>query len=312
MMGVVVYNMEMTNGWKLPHHQRPQSLLSNSLVLIFVRLRLINFEPSTTMKFASLIGAALLAQQAIAHPGESAEQHAKDAAERRAYLNANKRSLAHCADALKKRGNDIAMHQRRAAQVEKARAKRTISTEKPYLRVRDVDDVLNTDHHSNLTGITVDSDPSILFSGNNSCILSPEVTQGPYWVQGELVREDITDNQEGIPFTLDIQIIDVKTCKPVPEAFLEIWHCNSTGVYSGVIANGNGNSNDSSNLDNTFNRGIQKSDEDGVVTFQTTFPGHYTGRAVSPATPAFVALTDNFETDTHPRHDIPRRHRQCQ
>jgi hypothetical protein len=236
------------------------------------------------MKFASIIGAALLAQQTIAHPGESAEQHAKDAAERRAYLNANKGSLAHCADALKKRGNDIAMHQRRAAQVEKARVKKSISTEKPYLRVRDVVDVLNTDHHSNLTGITVDADPSVIFSGNNSCVLSPEVTQGPYWVQGELVREDITDSQEGIPFTLDIQIIDVKTCEPVPEAFLEIWHCNSTGVYSGVIANGNGDSNDSSNLDNTFNRGIQKSDSDGVVTFQTNFPGHYTGRAVSHAT----------------------------
>jgi protocatechuate 3,4-dioxygenase beta subunit len=112
-------------------------------------------------------------------------------------------------------------------------------------------------------------------------VLSPEVTQGPYWVQGELVREDITDDQEGVPLTLDIQIIDVKTCEPVPEAFLEIWHCNSTGVYSGVVANGNGNANDTTNLDNTFHRGIQKSDEDGVVVFETQFPGHYTGRAVS-------------------------------
>jgi protocatechuate 3,4-dioxygenase beta subunit len=34
-------------------------------------------------------------------------------------------------------------------------------------------------------------------------------------------------------------------------------------------------------LDNTFHRGIQQSDADGVVTFETLFPGHYTGRAVS-------------------------------
>jgi protocatechuate 3,4-dioxygenase beta subunit len=247
------------------------------------------------MKITSIIGAALLAQQTFAHPGESAEQHGKDAAQRRAYLNANKRSLAHCADALQKRGNDVAMHQRRMAQVEKARAKRAISsgrfepvtkrqlltpgTENRYLRVRDVDSVLNTDHHSNMTGITTDSDPSLIFSGNNSCVLSPEVTQGPYWVQGELVREDVTDGQEGVPLTLDIQIIDVNTCEPVPEAFLEIWHCNSTGVYSGVVANGNGNTDDTSNMNNTFLRGIQKSDEDGVVTFETLFPGHYTGRA---------------------------------
>jgi hypothetical protein len=80
------------------------------------------------MKLTSFIGAALFAQQIIAHPGQSAEEYAKEAAERRAYLNANKRSLAHCADALQKRGNDIIMHNRRAAQVEKARAKRAISS----------------------------------------------------------------------------------------------------------------------------------------------------------------------------------------
>lgn len=79
------------------------------------------------MKFTTVLWAALLAHQSVAHPGESAEQKAKDAAERRAYLDANKRSLSHCADALKRRGNDVLMHQRRAAQVDKARAKRAIS-----------------------------------------------------------------------------------------------------------------------------------------------------------------------------------------
>ncbi|KAH8730076.1 oxidoreductase-like protein [Phaeosphaeriaceae sp. PMI808] len=228
------------------------------------------------MKFSNLIRAALLAQQCLAHPGQSTEEHAQEVAERQAYLNANPRSLADCADALRKRGNHIAMHQRRAAQVAKLQAKRAAET---TFHARDLNTVLNTNHHSNLTGITVDSESSVLFSGNNSCILSPETTQGPYWVQGELVREDITDGQKGVPLTLDIQIIDVNTCKPVPKAFLEIWHCNSTGVYSGVVANGNGNVNDASNLNKTFHRGIQKSDEDGVVVFETSFPGHYIGRA---------------------------------
>lgn len=83
--------------------------------------------------------------------------------------------------------------------------------------------------------------------------------------------------------TLDIQIIDVNTCEPVPQAYLEMWHCNATGVYSGVVAQGNGvGEDDESNLQNTALRGIQQSDENGVVVFQTIFPGHYTGRAVSP------------------------------
>lgn len=133
---------------------------------------------------------------------------------------------------------------------------------------------MNTNHHSNLTGITPDVDPAVLFAGNNSCILTPETTQGPYWVSGELVRQDIDEGQEGVPLTLDIQIIDVNTCEPVPKAYLEIWHCNSTGVYSGVSASGNGNSDDSTNLNSTFMRGVQPSDDVGVVTFNTLVPGH--------------------------------------
>lgn len=77
---------------------------------------------------------------------------------------------------------------------------------------------------------------------------------------------------------LDIQVLDVDTCEPVPAAYLEIWHCNSTGVYSGVSASGNGNTGDASNLNATFLRGVQQTDADGTVQFNTLFPGHYTGR----------------------------------
>ena len=155
----------------------------------------------------------------------------------------------------------------------------TSSTDKPYLQARDLDTVLATSHKSNLTNVTPNTDAATLFAGMNSCILSPELTVGPYYVQGELVRQNITDGQQGIDLTTDIQIVDINTCEPVPEVYLEAWHCNSTGVYSGVVNSGNGDSSDTSNLDKTFNRGIQKSDKDGVVTFDTTFPGHYTGRA---------------------------------
>jgi protocatechuate 3,4-dioxygenase beta subunit len=143
--------------------------------------------------------------------------------------------------------------------------------------------VLATSHASNLTGITLETDPSILFTGNNSCILTPEVTEGPYWVQGELIRQDVTEDQQGVPLHLDIQIIDVNTCEPVPQVYLEMWHCNSTGVYSGVVSSGNGDSSDKANLNATFLRGIAQADASGVVQFDTLFPGHYIGRAVSCA-----------------------------
>ena len=79
------------------------------------------------MKLTALISVAFLDQSSFAHPGESAAQHARDAAERRAYLANNKRSLSHCDDTLKARGNDITMHARRSAMVEKLRAKRAIA-----------------------------------------------------------------------------------------------------------------------------------------------------------------------------------------
>ena len=79
------------------------------------------------MKFTAVLGAALLAQQSFAHPGASAEEKAQEVAERRAYLANNKRDLSHCADKLKARGNDAAMHARRSATVEKLRAKRAIA-----------------------------------------------------------------------------------------------------------------------------------------------------------------------------------------
>lgn len=79
------------------------------------------------MKFTSVLSAALLAQSSFAHPGDSAEETAREVAARREYLANNKRSLAHCVEPLKARGNDVAMHKRRSAMVEQLRAKRSIS-----------------------------------------------------------------------------------------------------------------------------------------------------------------------------------------
>lgn len=59
----------------------------------------------------------------------------------------------------------------------------------------------------------------------------------------------------------------------MPELFVDVWNCNATGYYSGVESGQGG-------LNSTFLRGIQETDEDGVVAFETIFPGHYDGRAI--------------------------------
>jgi protocatechuate 3,4-dioxygenase beta subunit len=84
-----------------------------------------------------------------------------------------------------------------------------------------------------------------------------------------------------VPLTLDIQLIDDNTCEPIIRVYLEAWHCNATGVYSGVVAENNGDSADEENLDATFLRGVNVLDNDAVASFDTVIPGHYTGSAVS-------------------------------
>ncbi|KAH8659961.1 Intradiol ring-cleavage dioxygenase [Xylariales sp. PMI_506] len=224
------------------------------------------------MRFTQLVvsGLAVLPSSVLAHPGHDVSI---EAAERRQFLGSVKRaSLSHCASKLKARGVDKRNVARRAAALENARAKRG-------LKKRDLDSVLATSHNETSLGYTANTDESVLFSGNNSCVLTPEVTQGPYYVGGEYVRRNIIEDQEGVDTVIDYQVIDVETCEPVPDVYLEMWHCNSTGVYSGIVASGNGDSSDTDNINKTFLRGIQPTDSDGVAQFETIFPGHYLSRA---------------------------------
>ncbi|KAI7773502.1 hypothetical protein LA080_010560 [Diaporthe eres] len=223
------------------------------------------------MRFTSTLIPALLAGSAAAHPGHSVLEELQ---ERRDYMsNAQARDLSHCSAKLKARGIEARNAARRERTAEAARAKRGLKTK------RDLDTVLATDHNATDLGYTANTDAATLFTGNASCILTPDVTQGPYYVGGEYIRRDIRETQEGIDTVLDYQVIDVNTCEPVPNVYLEMWHCNSTGVYSGVVASGNGDSSDETNIDKTWLRGIQATDDDGVAQFETTFPGHYTSRA---------------------------------
>ncbi|GLI77806.1 hypothetical protein PoHVEF18_006100 [Penicillium ochrochloron] len=225
---------------------------------------------------AGLIG---LASIAAAHPGHD---HKAEAAERRAFMrNApiQARSLSQCASKLKARGLEAKNVARRQHAVKQIRRRRGLNTDAHFLKARDLDTLLNVSHASNLTGVTPSTDASVLFGSEATCILAPDVTQGPYYVSGELIRENIVDEQEGVALYMDIQLIDTNTCDPLPNVYMDLWHCNSTGVYSGVVASGNGDSSDTTNLDATFLRGIQPSNDEGVVQFQSIFPGHYTGRA---------------------------------
>ena len=76
---------------------------------------------------------------------------------------------------------------------------------------------------------------------------------------------------------MDINVIDVTTCKPVEDTYVELWGANATGVYTGVQAKVNGDGSGSS-LKSDNLRGIQPTDANGTASFITIVPGHYSGR----------------------------------
>ena len=114
------------------------------------------------------------------------------------------------------------------------------------------------------------------------CVVRPELTIGPYFVDEQLNRSDIRSEpsdgsvRDGIPLTLAINVFDVanSSCTPITDAQVDVWHCDAQGLYSGVSDQG---------FDTTgqkFLRGYQLTDATGKTQFLTIYPGWYQGRAV--------------------------------
>jgi protocatechuate 3,4-dioxygenase beta subunit len=113
-----------------------------------------------------------------------------------------------------------------------------------------------------------------------SCVLAPEVTEGPYWIDTSLTRRDVRGGRPGLRLDLVFAVQNARTCAPIAGADVEIWHCDATGVYSGFQqASQGGPGGGSGPTDTTrYLRGHQKSDAHGRARFTTIFPGWYRGR----------------------------------
>ncbi|MDT0480112.1 intradiol ring-cleavage dioxygenase [Streptomyces doebereineriae] len=142
--------------------------------------------------------------------------------------------------------------------------------------------------------------------------LTSETVEGPYYIDADKIRRDVTEDKEGIPLLLDIKVIDSETCRPIRNAAVDIWHCDAVGVYSGYEDMGNGGGGGPAPTgtptdaptgtptgtptgiptgpppgghqeptdDTRYLRGTWRTDKHGQVTFRTVFPGWYRGRCV--------------------------------
>ena len=116
------------------------------------------------------------------------------------------------------------------------------------------------------------SGPAAVASGLVTCVLTPEMTEGPYYLDGDKVRRDIREGRPGTRLDLATTVVDVSTCKPINGALVDIWHCDAGGTYSGFAQEGTDGK--------TFMRGIQRTNKSGLATFVTVYPGWYSGRTV--------------------------------
>ncbi|KAK6071016.1 hypothetical protein SCUP234_09926 [Seiridium cupressi] len=244
----------------------------------------------------SFLAAVLAAPLVLAHPGETAEAVKREMGMRNTQHAAASRALSQCQDTAEAVALRRRAAARRAAKADQLRAERGLLSKRMMHQKRDLENLAiysNQTHNATELGYSLDTPEETIFGSNNTCALVPETTIGPYYeihsmsrqegyelvadhercsVTGEFIRQNITEGQVGIPMHIDIQFLDMNTCTGAAALAADVWHCNSTGSYAGINATGEGG------LDTTFLRGVQLSDDSGVVAFDTIFPGHYDSR----------------------------------
>ncbi len=127
---------------------------------------------------------------------------------------------------------------------------------------------------------------------SDSCVLSPEQTEGPFYVRSP-IRQNIREDRNGFNLDLSVRVLSSVDCKPLAGALVEIWHCDASGRYSAYpediarqpwetiklvgLSDPNGVHVEPTNKKN-YLRGGQISNDEGEVRFSTIFPGWYDPR----------------------------------
>ena len=117
-----------------------------------------------------------------------------------------------------------------------------------------------------------------------SCVVRPQQTEGPFFVDEGLERSDIRPDPKtgevrpGIPLRLAFRVsrLSGTSCAPLAGAQVDVWHCDAEGRYSDVGGFGSR----ASTAGGRFLRGYQRTDAAGGAQFLTIYPGWYGGRAV--------------------------------
>jgi protocatechuate 3,4-dioxygenase beta subunit len=158
---------------------------------------------------------------------------------------------------------------------------------------------------STTTGSTSGAGSGTTTASGGACVEFPGETNGPFPADGTnsasggvvnvltqsgVVRSDITRSfgasttaAAGVPLTLTIMLEDTGTaCALLSGYAIYIWHCNRAGEYSLYS---------SDIVDENYLRGVQVTDSNGQVTFQSIYPACYSGRYPHIHVEVYASLT---------------------
>lgn len=137
--------------------------------------------------------------------------------------------------------------------------------------------------------ITVDFPSDAIFDKGSTCTvtLAEETTLGPCYFEDD-TGEDISLGLTGLPMQLCLRLVD-SDCQPLPDYTIEVWHCDTEGIYSGDTSESNDagsfagdfcTGGDDAAEQSSWYRGKLTTDSNGRVNFKTCFPGWYRGRTI--------------------------------
>lgn len=136
------------------------------------------------------------------------------------------------------------------------------------------------------------------------CVVKPELTEGPYFVDNQLNRSDIrSDPTTGqvsagkkLDLTFTVSQVSNGKCVPLKGAMVDVWHCDAGGEYSGV----NDQMQGFNTVGKKFLRGYQNTDDIGIAHFTTIYPGWYPGRTVH----IHFKIRTPYASDPNKRYDF--------
>jgi protocatechuate 3,4-dioxygenase beta subunit len=137
----------------------------------------------------------------------------------------------------------------------------------------DDDDSSGLDPPETNTGTTAEVEPKTSsgdlasrFDDAAACRQTAEETEGPFYFDVDKIRSDIREDREGVTLRLGVRVRDAAECEPIANAVVDVWHCDAEGSYS--------------EPGESYCRGAQVTNRDGIAEFTTVYPGWYPGRTV--------------------------------